>query len=178
MITLANLNHQQKTVVWSTTAGIIFSTVFVLISYFFISWSLPLMDTQEQRLIFTLRCQIFPVLMLLAGIIAVSINRFSRNAINPLAGAESASMSVHLRYLSNTLEQFVLFFTASLVLSTFLNTYSIKLIPILATLFVLGRIAFWLGYLQNPLNRGFGMVVTFYPTVAILFYDAYHVLGR
>ena len=115
--------------------------------------------------------------MLLAGIIAVSINRFSSKAINPLAGAESASMGVHLRYLSNTLEQFVLFFTASLVLSTFLDSHSMKLIPILTILFVLGRIAFWVGYLQNPLNRGFGMVVTLYPTVAILFYDAYRVLG-
>ncbi len=177
MITLPNLNQQQKTVIWSAIAAVIFSTVFVLITYFFISWSLPLLDTQEQRVIFTLRCQIFPALMLLAGIIAVSINRFSSNAINPLAGAESASMSVHLRYLSNTLEQFVLFFTATLVLATFLDSHSMKLIPILTTLFVLGRIAFWVGYLQNPLNRCFGMVVTLYPTVAILFYDAYRVLG-
>ena len=177
MVTLPNLNQQQKTVIWSAITAIIFSTVFVLISYFFISWSLPLMNTMEQRLIFTLRCQIFPTLMLLAGIIAVSINRFSTNAIDPLANAESAKMRVHLCYLSNTLEQFVLFFIASLVLSTFLDAYSIKLIPILTILFVLGRIAFWLCYLQHPLNRGFGMVVTLYPTIIILFYDAYRVLG-
>ncbi len=113
MVNLANLNLKQKTVVWSATAAVIFSTVFVLIAYFFIPWSLPLLDTPEQRLIFTLRCQIFPALMLFAGIAAVGKGRFSSNAINPLAGAESALMRVHLRYLSNTLEQFVLFFIAT-----------------------------------------------------------------
>ena len=177
MITLASLNQQQKTVVWSAANAVIFSTVFVLIAYFVIPLSLPLLDTQEQRLILTLHCQIFPILMLLAGIIAVSFNRFTSNAMNPLTGAESALMRIHLRYLSNTLEQFILFFLASLVFCTFLDSHSIKLIPILTTLFVLGRITFWLGYLQHPLNRGFGMVITLYPTVVILVYDAYRVLG-
>ena len=177
MIALANLNHQQKTVVGSAIVAVIFSTILVLIAYFFIPWSLPILNTPEQRLIFTLRCQIFPALMLFAGIFTVSINRFSSAAINPLANAESALMRVHLRYLRNTLEQFVLFFIASLVLSTFLDSHSIKLIPILAGVFVLGRIGFWLGYLHDPMDRGLGMAVTLYPTVAILFYDAYRILG-
>ncbi len=177
MITLANLNQQQKTVVWSATAAVIFSTVFVFVAYFFFPLSIPGLNTPEQRLIFTLRCQIFPALMLLAGIAAIGRGRFSSEAIDPLAGAESTSMRVHLRYLNNTMEQFVLFLIASLVLCTFLDSHSIKLIPILAILFVLGRIAFWLGYLQHPLNRGFGMAITLYPTVVILFYDAYRILG-
>ena len=177
MIAIAHLNHQQRTVVGSALVAIIFSTMLVLIAYFFIPWFLPLLDTPEQRLIFTLRCQIFPVLMLFAGVVAVSRGRFSSAAINPLAGAESALMQVHLRYLRNTLEQCVLFCIASLVLSTYLDSHSIKLIPILAAVFVLGRIAFWFGYLQDPMNRGVGMAITLYPTIAVLFYDAYRVLG-
>ena len=70
----------------------------------------------------------------------------------------------------------MLFFVGSLILCTFLDTYSIKLIPILATLFVLGRIAFWIGYLKEPIERAFGQGVTLYPTIAILIYDAYRVL--
>ena len=176
MLNLHSLDRQQQTVVWSSTAAVIFSTVFVLVTYFLIPLSLPLLDTQEQRLIFTLRCQIFPALMLFAGIAAVGNGRFTSAAINPLANAESALMRVHLRYLSNTLEQFVLFLIASLVISTFLDTYTMKLIPILTILFVLGRIAFWFGYLQNPLKRGFGMAVTLYPTFTMLLYDAYRIL--
>jgi uncharacterized MAPEG superfamily protein len=173
---LAGLFQQQKTVFKGIIAALVFSTTFVLIAYFLISLPLPILDTVEQRLIFTLRCQIFPALMLFAGIAAVGNDRFLSSAINPLISAESEGTRVHLRYLSNTLEQFVLFFIASLVLSTFLDVHSIKLIPILATVFVLGRIAFWIGYLKNPLYRAFGFGVTLYPTAAMLFYDAYRVL--
>lgn len=70
----------------------------------------------------------------------------------------------------------MLFFVGSLILYTFLDTYSIKLIPILATLFVFGRIAFWIGYLKQPIDRAFGRGVTLYPTIAVLIYDAYRVL--
>ncbi|HAX89473.1 MAG TPA: hypothetical protein DCY91_25255 [Cyanobacteria bacterium UBA11370] len=114
--------------------------------------------------------------MLFAGFLSVGNARFLSHAINPLAGAESERMRVHLRYLSNTLEQVVLFFITNLILATFLDTNSIKLIPILVTLFILGRIAFWIGYLKNPLYRAFGMGVTAYPTAIVLFYDTYRVL--
>lgn len=173
---LTSLPQQQKTVFKGIIAALLFSITFVLIAYFFLSPPLPVLNTVEQRFIFTLRCQIFPVLMLFAGIAAVGNDRFLSSAINPLAGAESEGTRVHLRYLSNTLEQFVLFLISNLILSTFLDTNSIKLIPILATLFVIGRIAFWIGYLKNPLYRAFGMGVTLYPTAVMLFYDAYRAL--
>ena len=70
----------------------------------------------------------------------------------------------------------MLFFVGCLILYTFLDTYSIKLIPIWAILFVFGRIAFWIGYLKQPIDRAFGRGVTLYPTIAVLIYDAYRVL--
>ena len=176
MINLLIFNPQQQIVFRGVISAFIFSLTFVLIGYFVITLPLPLFNTAESRLIFALRCQIFPVLMLFAGIFAVGNARFSSAAINPLANAESEAMRVHLRYLSNTLEQFVLFFVGSLILSTFLDVYSIKLIPILTTLFVFGRIAFWIGYLKEPIERAFGLGVTLYPTIAVLIYDAYRVL--
>ncbi|MEG4021586.1 MULTISPECIES: MAPEG family protein [unclassified Microcoleus] len=176
MINLPSFNQQQQIVVWRGISAFIFCLTFVLIGYYVIGLSLPLFNTPESRLIFTLRCQIFPLLMLFAGIVAVGNGRFSSPAINPLANAESEAMRINVRYLSNTLEQFVLFFVGSLILSTFLDTYSIKLIPILATLFVFGRIAFWIGYLKEPIERAFGLGVTLYPTIAVLIYDAYRVL--
>lgn len=49
MITLTSLDRQQKTVVWSATTAIIFSTVFVLIVYFFIPFSLLLFGSAIAR---------------------------------------------------------------------------------------------------------------------------------
>jgi hypothetical protein len=176
MINLLSFNPQQQRVVWQGISALIFCLTFVLIGYYVIALPLPLFNTAESRLIFALRCQIFLVLMLFAGIVAVGNGRFSSPAINPLVNAESEAMRINLRYLSNAIEQFVLFFVGSLILSTFLDTYSIKLIPILASLFVLGRIAFWIGYIKYPLDRAFSRGVTLYPTIAVLIYDAYRVL--
>jgi hypothetical protein len=101
MINLLSLNQQQQIVVRRGISAFIFSLTFVLIGYYVIGLPLPLFNTAESRLIFTLRCQIFPVQMLFAGIVAVGSGRFSSAAINPLANAESEAMRINLRYLSN-----------------------------------------------------------------------------
>lgn len=173
MVDFLFFNREQKTVVGSAIAALLFGIAFVAIAYFFVPIKLPVVNTPEQRLIFALRCQIFPVIMLFAGIAAVGNSRFVSPAINPLAGAESDAMRVHLRYLSNTLEQVVLFAIASLMLSTFLDAERIKLIPILTLVFAIGRVTFWIGYLTDPIYRAFGMALTLYPTAAMLFYDVY-----
>jgi hypothetical protein len=102
MINLLCFNQQQQIVFRGVISAFIFSLTFVLIGYFLIALPLALFNTAESRLIFTIRCQIFPVLMLFAGIVAVGNGRFSSAAINPLANAESEAMRINLRYLSNT----------------------------------------------------------------------------
>ena len=42
------------------------------------------------------------------------------------------------------------------------------LIPALASLFALGRAAFWIGYLVAPWARAFGFALTFYPTAVAI----------
>jgi hypothetical protein len=101
MINLLCFNQQQQIVFRRGISAFIFSLPFVLIGYFVIALPLALFNTAESRLIFTLRCQIFPVLMLFAGIVAVGNVRFGSAAINPLANAEPEAMRIHLRYLSN-----------------------------------------------------------------------------
>ena len=101
--------------------------------------------------------------------------RFVTPAINPLAGLESERLQVHLRYLTNTLEQFVLFFFATTILATFWEGERMKLIPIMALVFVLGRATFWVGYLRHPRYRSFGTATTLLFNVVMLIYGAYRV---
>lgn len=101
MINLLCFNHQQQIVFRRGISAFIFPLTFVLIGYYVIGLPLPLLNTAESRLIFALRCQIFPVLVLFADIVAVGNGRFSSAAINPLANAESEAMRINLPYLSN-----------------------------------------------------------------------------
>ena len=55
---LEELRQKQKVILIGAISALIFSTTWVLIAYSLIPLPLPALDTIEQRLIFTLRCQI------------------------------------------------------------------------------------------------------------------------
>ena len=51
-------------------------------------------------------------------------------------------------------------------LALVLEPAALPAIPVLVALFLVGRAAFWAGYLRSPPTRAFGFAATFYPTVA------------
>ena len=134
--------QDQKLVLLQIAGAILFNVPLVVGLYYWLPLSVPPLPTTAERVFFTLRCQIFPVLMLLAGVLAVANVRFVTPAINPLAGLESERLQVHLRYLTNTLEQCVLFFFATTILATVWEGERMKLIPIMSLVFVVGRVTF------------------------------------
>jgi hypothetical protein len=154
--------------------GIFICGAVTLIAYHLTSSDLHNNGVSEQ-LVFALRCQIAPGFMLFAGIEAVAIIRGVALVSPRLAAIAPKSLPVHRRYIQNTLEQLVLFFIATMVLSTFPTT-DLRVLPIMMGLFVLGRILFWIGYVFDPLYRALGMTMTAVPTVIALFYDVYWLL--
>jgi len=83
---------------------------------------------------------------------------------------------VHVRVLQNTVEQFVMSFVSQLTLSTWLDASQMSIVPIVAVLFVVGRVMFWIGYLNpadNRTGRGPGTCLTFLPTLAMIVYNIY-----
>lgn len=93
------------------------------------------------------------LLTVFAGIEAIAHERFVTAAVNPLAGVETPRLRVNFRYLSNTVEQFIVFATGLLALAAY---WSPRLLIIVAIVWVLARWAFWIGYHFSPLLRGFG----------------------
>lgn len=165
------LTNNQKQVVYQAISAIIFCSAFVIISYHFFPFKLPTMPNTVDRFTFTIRCELFPLLMFLAGVCTVGNIRFFSDAID--GSRNNKNVEIHLRYLQNTLEQFVLLFVGHLILCSYLLSHQMKLIPILVTLFIIGRITFWTGYLKSPTTRAFGFGTTFYPIVIVLGYDLY-----
>ena len=75
------------------------------------------------------------------------------------------SLEINLRYNQNTLEQLILAAITWLNLSLVVDLDQLVLIPAMASLFVVGRLTFWVGYLIRPVARAFGMILTALPTV-------------
>ncbi|MBY8974945.1 hypothetical protein KHP62_03930 [Rhodobacteraceae bacterium NNCM2] len=137
----------------------------------------PGLDDLAARIGYTLRIDAIAALPLLAGIIVVGNNRFLSEAIDPLLRKESASTIINGQVVENTLQQYVLFLVGTLSLSATVGAEDMAIIPIVAAIFVVARIAFWVGYRLHPLYRAFGMAATGYLNLGLLGYVAWHVLA-
>jgi hypothetical protein len=122
-------------------------------------------DEPSRRLAFALRWMILPGLCLLLGVMVAGRRGFIADAIDGTRTPASRSLEINLRYNQNSLEQAVLVCIAWVNLATTLPIAHLVLIPAMATLFVIGRAAFWVGYSIYPMGRAFGMVLTALPTM-------------
>ncbi len=109
------------------------------------------------------------LLTLLAGIQAVAHERMVTAAIDPFAGIESRWMRVNFRYLSNTVEQFIVFAAGLLGVAAYTSP---KVLIIITTVWVLARWAFWIGYQKNSLLRAIG-APGMLQSLLVLLYTAY-----
>lgn len=129
------------------------------------------------RIAFVFRCELFAVLMLLAGIIVVGNQRFlDDKAIDGIITNIPNALEINLRYLRNTFEQFILAMIAHLVLITVIDSTSAKIIPVLICWWIIARLVFWAGYHISPIGRAVGFGATFFPTLAVILFDIYKII--
>lgn len=98
-------------------------------------------------------CAIAALLTLVMGVEAIAHERLVTPAIDPLAGFETRRMRVNFRYLSNTVEQFIVFAAGLLALAAYISP---RLLVIVTIVWIVTRWAFWIGYHFSPLLRGIG----------------------
>lgn len=117
------------------------------------------LTTAFDRIVFTLRWETFSAIVFMGSIISVADGRFNSAAINPLSGNDHI-LDIKIRNLQNTFEQFVLGFVGRIILCTYLDTTTQKVIPVLVLYFILSRGIFYYGYTRSPLQRAVGMSMT------------------
>ena len=125
--------------------------------------SLDLMDFQS-KLKFTFR-YLNPsaswILFCVLNVIAKRVfgQKYKFAALDPMVqNRTEAKVAQANSILTNSLEQFIINALCQLALITYLNEEeTLKVIPLLNMLFVVGRITFWLGY---PKMRAFGIHTT------------------
>jgi MAPEG family len=134
-------------------------------------WQVPGgFESVAERIVYTMRANAVAALPLLVGIIAVGNDRFLSEAIDPTRLKESRATQINGRVVENTLQQYVLFLIGTLALCTVIGQQQMTVIPAAVTVFVVARVAFWIGYRIDPLYRAFGMAATGYLNLAILGY--------
>ena len=126
------------------------------------------MEALADRLAYAARWLAFAALPLFAMVAAVGNARFASGAIDPTLGAEDKAMIVNGRVADNTTQQLLLFAAGSLGLAASLEPDQMGVIRAAAIVFVVCRIAFWIGYRIHPLHRAFGFSSTAYLNLGLL----------
>jgi hypothetical protein len=156
-----------------------FVVVFVVLTNatrLFSAVTLPADDTAS-RLGFFAHWLLLPGLTLWAGIQYAGRRGWLPTAIDGTRETTVHSFEINLRYNTNTVEQVVGAAIAWSGLAIALPHDRLVLIPAMASLFFLGRITFWIGYLFHPLARAFGMVLTALPTLGAYVWLVWHWLS-
>jgi len=161
------MTKDQKVVGIGAASGV--ATMIAAVAVIHHLWpSNPALADAMSRLSYALQANAFAALPLLAGIITVGNDRFLSEAIDPKLQKEDVATQINGRVVENTLQQFVLFLVATTALSANATVAQMRLIPAAAIVFVVARIAFWIGYRIHPLYRAFGMAATAYLNIGLL----------
>ena len=161
------MRAEQKIVAVGAVSGV----VLMVVSVWVLTTSLPpptIADTAAARLAYAFAANLFAVVPLVVMIVAVANQRFMSAAIDPTRHAESRAMEIDGRVADNTLQQNFVFVVASLTLSTLVPTSHLQVVWACAIVFVVARVAFWIGYRINPLYRAPGMSSTAYMNVGMI----------
>lgn len=131
------------------------------------------LKTPQDRIVFTFRWMLISILPLISAIFDVLNVRGTTNAINPIAGKSEHLVEVPNRILRNGMEQFLLHAIGLLALTTYLDETCMSAIPVLVSMFFVGRVFYSLGFKSSERNRGFGFFITFLPTLITYGYCLY-----
>ncbi len=171
--TLTFRQKQMRGVVGALCAAIAAALVLINASRLFPREWLPA-DEAAARLLFALKWLLVPGICLLVGVHGAARRGFFADAIDGTRTPASHSLEINLRYNQITLEQLVLAAIGWTGLAIAAPVTQLMLIPAMATLFGIGRVAFWVGYLITPIDRAFGMVLTALPTLGTLLWLVWH----
>ena len=129
------------------------------------------------KMVYTLRCCLFPATFLGLAVLLTGRNRVKVGAINPLSGNEAA-MELHKKRLTNTLEQTFMYVVMAVLLATLLEREEMKYIFLSMVIFLVGRVLFWVGYGIHPAYREAGTIVTYGMVLTSLILCTYLLCSR
>jgi hypothetical protein len=161
------MTRDQKIVAVGAASGV--ATMVVAVAGIYHLWpSNPDLADVSSRLAYALQANAIAAVPLLLGIITVGNNRFLSEAIDPTIQKGDIATQINSRFVENTMQQFILFLVATTALSANLSPAQMRIIAAATIVFVIARIAFWIGYRIQPIYRAFGMAATAYLNVGLL----------
>lgn len=166
------MTAEQKIVAVGAASGV----AVMALSVWLLTMALPppkIASAMAGRLAYALQANVVALLPFFIMLASVGNSRFLSDAIDPTRRAESPAMQIDGRVADNTLQQNFLFAVTSLALSTVVPLHRLQVVWACTIVFVVARVAFWLGYRLHPLYRAPGMAATAYLNLGMILYVLY-----
>jgi MAPEG family protein len=139
---------------------------YIIAKQFLVSWS-PESWSVSDRLELMIECSILAISPAVLAIAIVAAQRLNPDMWVGQRPKPNSALDVNTRFVLNTVEQFILFVVGLAGIALYAPLSEANSIPVLTSLFLMGRLLFWIGYHKNPYLRAFGFGLTFYPTVGV-----------
>lgn len=163
------MTNDQKAVAIGAASGVT-TMLIVLVALSNLIPGITAAATAGERLAYAVNWIALGALPLAMAIGSVGNARFSSEAINPMAGKESAAVAINCRVVDNTVQQFLLFGVASLSVAASARGDHLGVVAAAAIIFVIARLVFWIGYRIRPVYRAAGFASTFYLNLVLFGY--------
>ncbi|XP_063057118.1 uncharacterized protein LOC134450982 [Engraulis encrasicolus] len=142
--------------------------------YTYVPVEAPQCPDTTSRLVFTLSCCAVAALPILMAVLTAGLCRFCSGSLSPVVEEEKpGALALVQVFVTGSVVQLFLYILNLLVLATFLPQNQLRVIPILAGVFVGGRLIYGLLLHTCSSWRAFGSGLTIFPLVALMAFNIY-----
>ncbi|XP_057689209.1 transmembrane protein 79-like isoform X3 [Corythoichthys intestinalis] len=155
----------------SLVTSAIFFPFLVWGGFVFLPFDAPPLRGAPLRMLYAMRCSVYAAVPVVAGWLAVGVARLRLGVVRPLLGQteeeDAEGLAVHRRYTRESVGLFLMYFLQLSVTAVYLSQEHLKLVPLLAVIFALGRSIYWVAAAFGSSVRAFGLGLSFLPAAAL-----------
>ncbi|XP_046906269.1 transmembrane protein 79-like [Hypomesus transpacificus] len=149
-----------------STAGILYAF------YFYVPIEVPDCPDMLSRLVFTLGCCAVAAIPVLLGMLMGAMCRFCTGSLGSVETLPRR-LAVQQLFVTTSTEQLSLYILNLVVLATLLPQDQLRVVPVLAAMFILGRLLYWFSLHVCSSWRAFGSGFTVFPLLAMVAFNLY-----
>jgi hypothetical protein len=163
------MDPRQQEAITNIVAALFFSFSYILLGALYFPFTMPIVTTIAERMVFTWQCCLFAALPLATGIIAILTRKILRpSTLDGEPVLDGSRLDIHIRFVRDTSIQLLLFVIALFNMAIFLQGTFVSFLPVITSWFIFARIFYWIAYLFSPGQRIFGSVATLAPILFML----------
>lgn len=152
---------------FSVLASLLCAVGIIYALYFYVPIKPPRLPDVTSRIVFTLCCCAVASIPVLLAMLVGALCQFCAGSFD-LQESFPTRRAVQQLFVTSSLELLLLYVLNLLIMASLMPPEYLKLVPVVAAMFVLGRLVYWVSLNVCSSWRGFGSGLTLFPLLAVV----------